>query len=72
MKTQKHVQIVKDFFAAMGRGDKQGLLALSAEDTDHCRGYGVSSKAPSPHSLMKSPFFLITVYKYIVSPELIL
>ena len=26
------VQIVKDFFAAMGRGDKQGLLALSAED----------------------------------------
>src|SRR6202167_4924743 len=25
-----HVQIVKDFFAAMGRGDKQGLLALSA------------------------------------------
>jgi len=23
-----------DFFAAMGRGDKQGLLALSAEDIE--------------------------------------
>ena len=29
-----HVQIVKGFFAAMGRGDKQGLLALSAEDIE--------------------------------------
>ena len=29
-----HVQIVKDFFAAMGRGDKQALLALSAEDIE--------------------------------------
>src|SRR5476651_1230677 len=28
------VQIVKDFFAAMGRGDKQRLLALSAEDIE--------------------------------------
>jgi ketosteroid isomerase-like protein len=34
MSTQKNVQIVKDFFAAMGRGDKQGLLALSAEDIE--------------------------------------
>ena len=32
MSTQENVQIVKDFFAALGRGDKQGLLALSAED----------------------------------------
>jgi len=31
MSTQENVQIVKDFFAAVGRGDKQGLLALSAE-----------------------------------------
>jgi len=31
--TQENVQIVKDFFAAMG-GDKQGLLALSAEDIE--------------------------------------
>src|ERR1700674_935768 len=31
MSTQENVQIVKDFFAAMGRGDKQGLLALSGE-----------------------------------------
>jgi ketosteroid isomerase-like protein len=34
MSTQKNVQIVKDFFAAMGRGDKGGLLALSAEDIE--------------------------------------
>jgi ketosteroid isomerase-like protein len=32
MSTQENVQIVKEFFAAMGRGDKQGLLALSAGD----------------------------------------
>ena len=31
--TQENVQTVKDFFAAMG-GDKQGLLALSAEDIE--------------------------------------
>jgi uncharacterized protein len=34
MSTQENVQIVKDFFAAMGRGDQQGLLALSAEDME--------------------------------------
>jgi hypothetical protein len=33
MSTQENVQIVKDFFAAMGH-DKQGLLALSAEDIE--------------------------------------
>jgi ketosteroid isomerase-like protein len=32
MSTQENVQVVKDFVAAMGRGDKQRLLALSAED----------------------------------------
>ena len=32
MSIQKNVQIVKDFFAAMGSGDRQGLLALCAED----------------------------------------
>jgi ketosteroid isomerase-like protein len=32
--TQENVQIVKNFFAAIGRGDKQGLLALSAEDIE--------------------------------------
>ena len=30
--TQENVQIVKNFFAAIGGGDKQGLLALVAED----------------------------------------
>ena len=34
MSIEKNVQIVKDFFAAMGRGDKQGLLASSAEDIE--------------------------------------
>jgi ketosteroid isomerase-like protein len=31
---EKNVQVVKDFFAAMGRGDKQALQALSAEDIE--------------------------------------
>jgi len=34
MSTQQNVQIVKDFFAAMGRGDRQGLLALTSEDIE--------------------------------------
>jgi uncharacterized protein len=34
MSIQNNVQIVKDFFAAMGSGDKQGLLALTAEDIE--------------------------------------
>jgi ketosteroid isomerase-like protein len=32
MSIQENIQIVKDFFAAMGGGDRQGLLALCAED----------------------------------------
>jgi ketosteroid isomerase-like protein len=28
MSTEKNVQTVKDFFAAIGRGDRKGLLAL--------------------------------------------
>src|SRR5579863_6768494 len=34
MSTEKNVQTVKDFFAAIGSGDKQGLLALVAEDIE--------------------------------------
>jgi ketosteroid isomerase-like protein len=34
MSIQENVHIVKEFFAAMGRSDKQGLLALSAEDIE--------------------------------------
>ena len=34
MSTDKNVQTVKDFFAAIGRGDKEGLLALVAEDIE--------------------------------------
>ena len=31
MSIEKNVQVVKDFFAAMGSGDKQRLLSLVAE-----------------------------------------
>jgi uncharacterized protein len=34
MSTQENVQIVNDFFGALGRRDKQGLLALSAKDIE--------------------------------------
>ncbi|HEY2975481.1 MAG TPA: nuclear transport factor 2 family protein [Pyrinomonadaceae bacterium] len=34
MSTQENIQVVKDFFAAMGRSDKQGLLSLVAEDIE--------------------------------------
>src|SRR5579859_4436877 len=34
MSTEKNVQIVKNFLAAVGRRDKQDLLALSAEDIE--------------------------------------
>lgn len=34
MSTQENVQIVKSFLAALGGRDKQGLLALSAEDIE--------------------------------------
>ena len=32
MSIEKNVQVVKDFFAAIGSGDKQRVLALVAED----------------------------------------
>ena len=34
MSTEKNVQVVKDFLAAIGSGDKQGVLALVAEDIE--------------------------------------
>jgi len=34
MSIEKNVQIVKDFLAALGRRDRQGLLALSADDIE--------------------------------------
>src|SRR5579864_9847286 len=34
MSTEKNVQVVKDFFAAIGSGDKQRLLALVADDIE--------------------------------------
>jgi len=32
MRIEKNVRVVKDFFAAIGSGDKQRILALVAED----------------------------------------
>jgi len=40
MSTQEDVQIEKGFFAAAGRGDKQGLLALSAEHINWIKDSG--------------------------------
>ena len=34
MSTQENVRTVKDFFSAVGRGDTQGLPALSVEDIE--------------------------------------
>ncbi len=34
MSIEQNVQVVKDFFAAMGRSDSQGLLALTSEDIE--------------------------------------
>ena len=34
MSIEENVQVVKGFFAAMGSGDKQGLLSLVAEDIE--------------------------------------
>ena len=34
MSTQENVQVVKDFFAAIGSGDKQRLLSLVVEDVE--------------------------------------
>ena len=34
MSIDENVQVVKDFFAAMGSADKQALLALAAEDIE--------------------------------------
>jgi ketosteroid isomerase-like protein len=34
MSTEENIQTVKDFFAAIGCGDREGLLALVAEDIE--------------------------------------
>jgi uncharacterized protein len=34
MSTEENVQTVKDFFAAIGRGDREALLALVSEDIE--------------------------------------
>ena len=34
MRNDENIQTVKDFFAAIGRGDREALLALAAEDIE--------------------------------------
>ena len=34
MSTENNVKVVKNFFAAIGRGDKQAPLALVADDIE--------------------------------------
>lgn len=34
MNTETNIQLVKDFFGAIGRGDRAGVLALVAEDIE--------------------------------------
>jgi ketosteroid isomerase-like protein len=34
MSNDKNIQTVKDFFAAIGRGDREALLALAADDIE--------------------------------------
>ena len=34
MSTEHNVQTVKNFFAAIGRGDREALLTLVADDID--------------------------------------
>jgi len=34
MSTENNVKVVKNFFVAIGRGDKQALLALVADDIE--------------------------------------
>jgi ketosteroid isomerase-like protein len=49
MSTEKNVQIVKNFLAAVGRRDEQDLLALSAEDIEWIipgRGLGAGRHTP--------------------------
>ena len=42
MSTEESVQVVKDGFAAFGRGDIQGLLGLLSEDVEwHIPGEGL-------------------------------
>jgi ketosteroid isomerase-like protein len=55
MSIEENVQTVKAFFAAIGRGDKQGLLALSAEDIewDHS-GRGLGRDVPLLAELLRA------------------
>jgi len=53
MSTEKNVQRVKDFFGAIGRGDREGLLALVADDID----VGARRDAQCGRSCVLSPQF---------------
>jgi len=70
MSIQENVQIVKDAFAAIGRGDMRGLQALSAEDIEWIvpgedwplagtrRGHaGLADLLQTESETVESPFF---------------
>ncbi len=64
MSTQGSVQIVKELFAAMGCGDLQGVLALTAEDVEWViPGVGLSTgKIKAANKAFKDHFvFTMTV-----------
>ncbi|MGF6605218.1 nuclear transport factor 2 family protein [Paraburkholderia tuberum] len=69
MSTEKNVQAVKNFFAAIGRGDREGLLALVAEDIEwiipgedwplagtHCGHTGLAALLQKASSEMETSF----------------
>ena len=54
MSIKENVRVVKDFFAAMGSGDKQALLALVAEDIEWIiprQGLAAGRYAPRAHGV---------------------
>ena len=50
MSIEKNIQTVKDFFAAMGRGDREGLLALVAEDIEWIVPGGLAAGRNAPRT----------------------
>jgi ketosteroid isomerase-like protein len=50
MSTEQNVQTVKDFFAAIGRGDREALLALVADDIEWITpGWRICLRRPPGH-----------------------
>ena len=63
MSIEKNVQTVKDFFAAIGRGDREAVLALVAEDIEDQprRGLAAGRNAPRTRRLANLLGYGVTV-----------